>query len=199
MVETLLGRPPPPINSLSVSEYGTETVWLVAREQSSIWKSIDVDSCEPKAGMHHMRYPSNSLSNDVTGPRPQPLSLAGDVFGYAARCLLICRTESLKEHRQAFIYSEEGLLALPLLPDVARFFEGQVACSLVVFYIFTCAPDGILVRISATTMSSFSSCTSCKFSFHKHVPSHIFCTSGKLSVSPDQATFNIREEFTRLV
>lgn len=50
VVETLLGRAPPPLNSLSVSEYGTETVWLVAREQSGFWKSIDVDSCEPDPG-----------------------------------------------------------------------------------------------------------------------------------------------------
>lgn len=52
VVETLLGRPPPSIHALSVSEYGTETVWLVAREQASFWKSIDVDSCEPKPGMN---------------------------------------------------------------------------------------------------------------------------------------------------
>ena len=198
MVETLLGRPPPPINSLSVSEYGTETVWLVAREQSSFWKSIDVDSCEPKAGTCRTKSPSNNLSNNVTGPRPQPLSLAGISFGYAARYSLILQTETLKEHRQAFVYSEEGLLSLPLLPEVARFFEGQVACSSVVFYIFTCVPDRPLVRTSATAMSLFSFYTSCKVNRDQRAISN-FCTSGKLSVSPDQATFNVREEFTRLV
>lgn len=94
VVETLLGRPPPPINSLSVSEYGTETVYLVAREQSGFWKSIDVDSCGPNPG-----------------PRTQPPSLE----------------EQLKVHRQAFIYSEERLCSIPLLPEVARLFAGQVA------------------------------------------------------------------------
>ncbi|KAF9793272.1 hypothetical protein BJ322DRAFT_114657 [Thelephora terrestris] len=94
VTETLLGRPPPSINSLSVSEYGTETVWLVAREQSSFWKSIDVDSCQPRPG-----------------PRQQPPSLE----------------EQLKLHRQAFVYSEEKLASLPLLPDTARLFTGQVA------------------------------------------------------------------------
>ena len=162
-METLLGRPPPSINSLSVSEYGTETVWLVAREQFSFWKSIDVDSCEPKPGIYHTGCPKNHLSNNVTGPRPQQLSLAGSAFGYFVKCLLIARAEILRDHRQSFIFSKEGLLSLPLLPDVARFFEGQVACSLVVSCVFPCVPDRLLARTLATAMLSSSSCTSCKF------------------------------------
>lgn len=77
------------MNSLSVSEYGTETVWLVAREQSSFWKSIDVDSCEPKPGVHCTERPGNNLSNSVTGPRPQQQSLAGTAFSYATKYSLI--------------------------------------------------------------------------------------------------------------
>ena len=109
------------------------------------------------------------------------------------------QTETLKEHRQAFIYSEEGLHSLPLLPDVARFFEGQVACSLVVFRVFLCVPDKISVRTLEKAMSSFSFCTSCESNLHQSALPHTSCTSGRLSVSPDQATFNVREEFTRLV
>lgn len=91
------------------------------------------------------------------------------------------------------------MLSLPLLPEVARFFEGQVACSSVVFYILKCVSDGVLVRTSATATLSFSSCTSCKLTSHQCALSHPFYTSGKLSVLPDQATFNVREEFKRLV
>jgi len=164
VADTLLGRPPLPMNSLSVSEYGTETVWLVAREQSSFWKSIDVDSCEPKPGMHHVGYSSNNPSNNVTGPRSQPPSLAGITLGDIVECLLIVQTEILKEHRQAFIYSGESLLSLPLLPDVSRFFEGQVACSSVPLNIFSTlsVADRLLVKTSGTAMLSYSSCTSCE-------------------------------------
>lgn len=135
----------------------------MAREQSSFWKSIDVDSCEPKPGIYHAGCPRNNLSNNVTGPRPQSLSLAGTAFGYVVKCLLIARAEILRDHRQSFIFSKEGLLSLPLLPDVARFFEGQVACSLVVSCIFPCVPDRLSARTLATAMLSFSFCTSCKF------------------------------------
>lgn len=145
-----------------------------------------------------MRGVCEVTSNNVTGPRSQPLSLAGIVFGYTVKHLLIVQIESLREHRQAFIYSEEGMLSLPLLPDVSRFFEGQVACSFVVFCIFTCVPDRPLVRTLATAMSLFSSCTNCEFNLHQPLPSHS-CTSGKLSVLPDQETFNVQEEFKRLV
>ena len=109
-------------------------------------------------------------------------------------------TEILKEHRQAFIFSEEGLLSLPLFPEVARFFEGQVACSLVVSRIFLCMPDRLLAKTSAkaTLLSSF--CTSCKLEQLLPRPvSHPFYVSGKLTVSPDQAYFNAEEELKRLV
>jgi len=171
----------------------------VAREQSGFWKSIDVDSCEPKPGMHRTGCTENNLSNYVTGHRPQSLSLAGITFGYVVKCLLIVHAEILRDHRQGFIFSEEGLLSLPLLPEVARFFEGQVACSLVVSSISPCVPDRLLARALATAMLSFSFCTSCKFELPSPALSYPFCTSGKLSVSPDQGNFNVEEEFKRLV
>ena len=171
----------------------------MAREQSGFWKSIDVDSCEPKPGMHRTGCTENNLSNYVTGHRPQSLSLAGITFGYVVKCLLIVHAEILRDHRQGFIFSEEGLLSLPLLPEVARFFEGQVACSLVVSSISPCVPDRLLARALATAMLSFSFCTSCKFELPSPALSYPFCTSGKLSVSPDQGNFNVEEEFKRLV
>jgi len=109
-----------------------------------------------------VEYPYGDHSNSVTGPRPQTASLAGIRFSHAARRLLIVRIEMLKEHRQEFIHASEGMLSLPLLPDVARFFTGQVACSLVAPYVSACLPDRPPARTLATAMLSFSSSTSCK-------------------------------------
>ena len=75
-----------------------------------------------------------------------------------------------------------------------------MACSLVVPYILPCVADRTLARTWEKAMLSFSSCTSCKFVTSKqHSLSHPFCTSGKLTASPDQATFNLEEELKRLV
>lgn len=199
VAETLLGRPPPPINSLSVSEYGTETVWLVAHEQSSFWKSIDADSCLPSSGTQHPICPFNGIFYLVPGPRTRSPGLAGIPFDYSANLFLIMRTEQLKMHRQVFIHREEKLNSVPLLHDIARFFEGQVASTLVVFHITPCVPDRLLVRSSKKVMLSFFSCMSCKLKFHLHVPSHSSFTSGKLSIAPDRTVFSVREEFKRLV
>jgi hypothetical protein len=199
VAETLLGRPPAPINSLSVSEYGTETVWLVANEQSSFWKSIDVDSCKPGSGMRRTRCPFSDLSDRIPGPRIQPPSLAGNAFDYSAKLRLNMRTEQLRMHRQAFVYSEGKLASLPLLHDSARFFEGQVASTLGASHIYPCVANRPSVRTLRKVTLSFSSYTSCKFKSHLHTLSNSFHTSGKLSVAPDRPTFNVREELRRLV
>ena len=80
--------------------------------------------------------PFSYLFNSVTGPRTQPPSLEGIAFGYWVEFLLTVCTEQLKVHRQAFIYSEERLCSIPLLPEVARLFAGQVASTLVDSYVF---------------------------------------------------------------
>lgn len=127
-METLLGRPPPPINSLLVSEYGTETVLLVAQEQSSFWKSIDVDSCLPSTS--RTICPPGAIFDCFTAPRTQSPTLAGIAFDYPAISLFTMPTEQLRNHRQAFIYSEEKLNSLPLLHDIAELFKGHVASTL---------------------------------------------------------------------
>jgi histone deacetylase 6 len=43
----LLGEAPPELPSLVASEVEAETVWLVSKEQSKYWKSINVKACEP--------------------------------------------------------------------------------------------------------------------------------------------------------
>ena len=36
---------------MTASEAATETVFLVAREQSKYWKSVDPKACEPREGI----------------------------------------------------------------------------------------------------------------------------------------------------
>ncbi|KAJ7579149.1 histone deacetylase complex protein [Mycena floridula] len=48
VVRVLLGEPPGELPPMVAGEYATETVWLVAKEQSKYWKNIDVRSCEPR-------------------------------------------------------------------------------------------------------------------------------------------------------
>lgn len=50
VTKVLLGEPPDELPPLVASEIGTETVWLVAKEQSKYWRSVDPKSCEPQDG-----------------------------------------------------------------------------------------------------------------------------------------------------
>lgn len=46
----ILGEAPDELPPLRANEAATETVWLVAREQSKYWKSVDPKVCEPRQG-----------------------------------------------------------------------------------------------------------------------------------------------------
>ncbi|KAF8664383.1 hypothetical protein AX16_000754 [Volvariella volvacea WC 439] len=48
VTKVLLGEAPPELPPMVASEAATETVWLVAREQSKYWKSVDPKACEPR-------------------------------------------------------------------------------------------------------------------------------------------------------
>ena len=48
----LLGEAPPELPPLVASEVEAETVWLVAKEQSKYWKSINIKGCEPSEGLN---------------------------------------------------------------------------------------------------------------------------------------------------
>lgn len=50
VTRVLLGEAPDQLPPLTASEEGTETVWLVAKEQSKYWKSVDPRACEPREG-----------------------------------------------------------------------------------------------------------------------------------------------------
>ncbi|KAF8630632.1 hypothetical protein AX15_002783 [Amanita polypyramis BW_CC] len=56
VVKVLLGEAPDELAPLVASEAGTETVWLVAREQSKYWKSVDPKACEPREGLEDVSF-----------------------------------------------------------------------------------------------------------------------------------------------
>ena len=51
VLKVILGEAPDQLPPLVASESGTEVVWLVAKEQSKYWKSVDPKWCEPREGM----------------------------------------------------------------------------------------------------------------------------------------------------
>jgi histone deacetylase 6 len=53
----LLGEAPPELPPLVASEVESETVWLVAKEQSKYWKNISARACEPKEGFYSCLCP----------------------------------------------------------------------------------------------------------------------------------------------
>ncbi|KAH9481512.1 Histone deacetylase clr3 [Psilocybe cubensis] len=56
VTKVLLGEPPDELPPLKANEEGTETVWLVAREQSKYWKSVDPKACEPQADVEPISF-----------------------------------------------------------------------------------------------------------------------------------------------
>ena len=50
VTRVLLGQAPDELPPLVASEEATETVWLVAKQQSKYWSSIDAAACEPREG-----------------------------------------------------------------------------------------------------------------------------------------------------
>ena len=52
----LLGQPPDELGPMTANESATEAVWLVAREQSQYWKSVDPKSCVPREGGSILLY-----------------------------------------------------------------------------------------------------------------------------------------------
>ncbi|KAJ3856228.1 histone deacetylase complex protein [Lentinula lateritia] len=50
VTKVILGEAPDPLPPMHASETATETVYLVAKEQSKYWKNIDANSCEPREG-----------------------------------------------------------------------------------------------------------------------------------------------------
>jgi len=56
VTRVLLGQAPDELPPLRANESATETVWLVARQQSKYWKSVDPKACEPREGMEPLSF-----------------------------------------------------------------------------------------------------------------------------------------------
>lgn len=54
VTRVLLGQAPDELPSLKANELATETVWLVSREQSKYWKSVDPKACDPQEGRPYL-------------------------------------------------------------------------------------------------------------------------------------------------
>ncbi|KAK7034374.1 hypothetical protein R3P38DRAFT_2426742, partial [Favolaschia claudopus] len=48
VTEIIMGGAPPEMGPMVASEAGARTVWLVARQQSQYWKSLNARACEPE-------------------------------------------------------------------------------------------------------------------------------------------------------
>ncbi|KAF7782606.1 hypothetical protein Agabi119p4_1982 [Agaricus bisporus var. burnettii] len=56
VTKVLLGEAPDQLPPLVASDEGTETVWLVAKEQSKYWKSVDPRACEPREDLGDITF-----------------------------------------------------------------------------------------------------------------------------------------------
>jgi hypothetical protein len=50
VTRVILGEAPDALPPMTAGESASETVWLVAREQSKFWKNVDPKSCEMREG-----------------------------------------------------------------------------------------------------------------------------------------------------
>lgn len=48
VTKVLLGHAPDDLPPMTASVEGSETVWMVAKQQSKYWKSVDAAACEPR-------------------------------------------------------------------------------------------------------------------------------------------------------
>ena len=111
------------------SEVEAETVWLVAKEQSKYWKSINIRSCELSEGLK-----SAHLCFQDSFPLLDFRELVFDVPDAPTASVFLLTSIKrlrgiLKAHRQDYMYSTFGMLEVPLMhDDVREKFAAQVMC-----------------------------------------------------------------------
>ncbi|KAL1748791.1 hypothetical protein HDZ31DRAFT_29029 [Schizophyllum fasciatum] len=101
----ILGGAPDILGPMVATEAGTETVYLVAQEQSKYWENVDPKACLPKEGV-----------------LPEIEDLAHTI------------PDLLKAHRQYYLYTEHDMMSIPLLtPELEEAFSSQIMCTSDVF------------------------------------------------------------------
>ena len=129
----LLGEAPPELPPLVASEVESETVWLVAKEQSKYWKNINIKACEPKEGFYSFVYQYFQFrltSIFQTLKSSHLLFLVRYLREFFIPVLLRASAELLKAHRQDYMYQKFDMLEVPLMhDDVREKFSAQIMCS----------------------------------------------------------------------
>ncbi|KAF5372924.1 hypothetical protein D9758_001743 [Tetrapyrgos nigripes] len=107
VTKVLLGESPPELPPLVASEDATETVWLVAQEQSKYWRNVDPKSCEPKEGKANLILTKASVDSFSRG-----------------------RVNKFLDSRQHYMYTTHNMMQIPLLgEDMEKRFSDQVMCT----------------------------------------------------------------------
>jgi histone deacetylase 6 len=129
----LLGEAPPELPPLVASEVESETVWLVAKEQSKYWKNINIKACQPKEGFYsfvcqYFLMKLTSISQTLKSSHSLfPVRYLRGLFIIAQ---LRASAELLKAHRQDYMYQKFDMLEVPLMhDDVREKFSAQIMCS----------------------------------------------------------------------
>jgi histone deacetylase 6 len=126
----LLGEAPPELPSLVASEVEAETVWLVAKEQSKYWKSINIRACEPSEGLKSCPIFVSKTYFLSQNLRNSHLTFQVRLLRALFLSSITVFAEILKAHRQDYMYSTFGMLEVPLMhDDVREKFSAQVMCS----------------------------------------------------------------------
>lgn len=74
VTKVILGEAPDQLPPMTASETASETVWLVAKQHSTWWKSLDPKACEPREGNLFFCLRPSNLNNVIqdwkTSPSP---------------------------------------------------------------------------------------------------------------------------------
>jgi histone deacetylase 6 len=129
----LLGEAPPELPPLVASEVESETVWLVAKEQSKYWKNINTKACEPKEGLFTHLSIGRFLSSYIFS-RFRRVRIRCSRYVFREDCGWLAPenvlAELLKAHRQDYMYRNFEMLEVPLMhDDVREKFSAQIMCS----------------------------------------------------------------------
>ncbi|KAF9268927.1 histone deacetylase complex protein [Marasmius fiardii PR-910] len=112
VLKVVLGEAPDELPSLVASESATEVVWLVAKEQSKYWKSVDPKACEPREEVEpitfsipeilkaHRQYYLQSVHNMMTVP------LLGEELNRKLSSQIMC-THDLFENNTMVVFAHE--------------------------------------------------------------------------------------------
>jgi len=121
---------------MTANESATETVWLVAREQSRYWRSVDPKSCEPREGgsilfhlfiSHANLFPNRYRRSEFFHTRHVWLPNVWFLFDRSS-----LRTEILKAHRQHYLYTNYDMMQVPMIsPELEERFSSQIMCTYV--------------------------------------------------------------------